>query len=49
MAIRKNADGSITVGILKDESKEKPEAAAEQPKRRAKQRIRGRGNTLSHP
>lgn len=43
MAIRKNADGSITVGILKDESKEKPEAAAEQPKKKGKAKNKGEG------
>ena len=33
MAVRKNPDGSITVGILLEEPKEvKPEAKAEQPK-----------------
>ena len=32
MAVRKNPDGSITVGILDDEPQEKSEVKAEQPK-----------------
>ena len=32
MAVRKNPDGSITVGILDDEPQENPEVKAEQPK-----------------
>lgn len=44
MAVRKNPDGSITVGILDDEPKEvKPEAAAEKPKRTAKPKNKGEG------
>ena len=42
MAVRKNPDGSITVGILDDEPKEvKPEAKAEKPKRTAKPKNKG--------
>ena len=38
MAVRHNPDGSITVGILKDEPKEeKPEVKAGKPKRAKKQ------------
>ena len=44
MAVRKNPDGSITVGILDDEPKEvKPEAKAEKPKRTAKPKDNGEG------
>lgn len=44
MAVRKNPDGSITVGILDDEPKEvKPEAKAEKPKRTAKPKNKGEG------
>ena len=44
MAVRKNPDGSITVGILDDEPKEvKPEAKAEKPKRTAKPQNKGEG------
>lgn len=42
MAIRKNADGSVTVGILKDEPKAKPEAKAEKP-RKGKFKNKGEG------
>ena len=38
MAIRKNPDGSVTVGILKEE---KPEVKAEKPKRAAKPKEKG--------
>lgn len=44
MAVRKNPDGSITVGILDDEPKEvKPEVKAEKPKRTAKPKDKGEG------
>jgi len=44
MAVRKNPDGSITVGILDDEPKEvKPEAKAEKAKRTAKPKDKGEG------
>lgn len=44
MAVRKNPDGSITVGILDDEPKEvKPEAKVEKPKRTAKPKDKGEG------
>lgn len=43
MAIRKNADGSITVGILKDEPEVKPEVKAEQPKKKGKAKNKGEG------
>jgi hypothetical protein len=39
MAVRKNPDGSVTVGILKDELK--PEVKAEKPKRTAKTKNKG--------
>jgi hypothetical protein len=42
MAIRKNADGSITVGILTDEPKAKPEDKAEKPKK-GKAKKKGEG------
>lgn len=35
MAVRKNPDGSITVGLIREGPK-KPEAKAEKPKREAK-------------
>jgi len=38
MAIRKNPDGSLTVGILKEE---KPEVKSEKPKRAAKPKEKG--------
>lgn len=41
MAVRKNPDGSISVGILKDEPK--PEVAAEKSKRTAKPKNKGEG------
>ena len=42
MAIRINPDGSISVGILKEEPKEeKPEVKAEKPKRTAKPKTKG--------
>ena len=42
MAVRKNPDGSITVGILKEEPKEaKPEVKAEKPKRTVKAKNKG--------
>jgi hypothetical protein len=40
MAVRKNPDGSITVGIL-DEEPKKPEVKAEKPKRTAKTKEKG--------
>lgn len=44
MAVRKNPDGSISVGILDDEPKEeKPEVKAEKPKRTAKPKDKGEG------
>ena len=43
MAVRRNPDGSITVGILKEEPKEKPEVKAEKPKRTAKPKTKGEG------
>lgn len=43
MAVRKNPDGSVTVGILDDEPKEKPEVKAEKPKRTAKPTNKGEG------
>jgi hypothetical protein len=47
MAIRRNPDGSVTVGILKDEPKEQPKVEAEQPKaeqpKRAAKKAKGRG------
>ncbi len=43
MAIRKNADGSITVGILKDEPEVKPKVKAEQPKKKGKAKNKGEG------
>jgi hypothetical protein len=43
MAVRKNPDGSITVGILSEEPKVKPEAKAEKPKRTAKPKDKGEG------
>lgn len=44
MAVRKNPDGSITVGILDDEPKEeKPEVKAEKSKRTAKPKDKGEG------
>lgn len=41
MAVRKNPDGSISVGILKEEPK--PEAKAEKAKRTAKPKDKGEG------
>jgi len=44
MAVRKNPDGSISVGILKEEPKEeKREVKAEKPKRTAKAKTNGEG------
>lgn len=43
MAIRKNADGSVTVGIIKSEPKAKPETKAEQPKKKGKAKNKGEG------
>jgi len=44
MAVRRNPDGSITVGILPEEPKdEKPEVKAEKPKRTAKTKTKGEG------
>ena len=44
MAIRHNPDGSITVGILKEEPKEeKREVKAEKPKRTRKTKENGEG------
>lgn len=43
MAVRKNPDGSITVGILDDEPQEKPEVKAEQPKKKGKAKNKGEG------
>jgi hypothetical protein len=41
MAIRKNPDGSVTVGIIPEEKK--PEVKAEKPKRAAKPKEKGEG------
>lgn len=42
MAIRKNPDGSMTVGIIPEEQKEeKPEVKAEKPRRTAKAKNKG--------
>lgn len=44
MAVRKNPDGSITVGILDDEPKEeKLEVKAEKPRRTVKAKNKGEG------
>lgn len=44
MAVRKNPDGSVTVGIIKDEpSKEQSEVKTEKPKRPAKTKDKGEG------
>lgn len=42
MAVRRNPDGSMTVGILPEEPKEKkPEVKAEKPRRTAKAKNKG--------
>ena len=42
MAVRKNPDGSISVGILREEPQEaKPEVKAEKPKRTVKTKAKG--------
>ena len=43
MAVRKNPDGSITVGILPEEPKQVPDVKAEKPKRTAKPKEKGEG------
>lgn len=43
MAVRRHPDGSVTVGILKEEPKEKPEVKTEKPKRTAKPKTKGEG------
>ncbi len=44
MAVRRNPDGSMTVGILQKEPKEeKREAKAEKPKRTRKEKTNGEG------
>lgn len=43
MAVRKNPDGSVTVGILFDDEPKEPEVKAEKPKRTAKPKDTGEG------